>query len=86
MSTPKRCRSCGAAVVWANTPKGKMAIFDAMPQPGLSKGYRIKAGTAVFVGDADPSSGEELYTSHWATCLTAAVHKKPKASPQAGVE
>lgn len=82
-----QCKSCKAPVVWAKSLLGKPVIFDAMPAAWLSKGYRIIDGVATFV-TVDPSMGEELFTSHWATCPNSKTHraaaaaKKRKTQPE----
>lgn len=34
-----RCRTCGAEIVWARMPSGKLSPFDAEPSPDLRRGH-----------------------------------------------
>lgn len=80
------CRSCGALVVWAITPRGKRMPVDVEPSP---------AGNVVLVDPEDPTDPprvvllhteseratvpvEKLHTSHFATCTHAAEHRRPR--------
>jgi hypothetical protein len=69
------CRSCGAAIVWAITEEGKRAPFDAEPID--------MRGTFALVEFMDPerveaqsSSRDRRYRSHFATCPNAAEHRR----------
>lgn len=78
------CRSCGAAVLWVKlVPRGSTAPLDA--EPSTAGNIRMlgernavakvlsKAEIAVARGE-----GEQLYTSHFATCPNSKQHRKPK--------
>lgn len=64
-----RCRSCGAAIIWALTGAGKRIPLDDDPAAEGGR-YRLEPdGVAVYV--AVPLAGEPLYVSHFATCPDA---------------
>jgi hypothetical protein len=67
MST-SRCRSCHKAIVWAKTVTGKSMPLDVEPVEGGN--IQLVDGIAHVV--------ELLYLSHFATCSSAARHRKPK--------
>lgn len=57
------CRSCKAAIVWLKTDRGKNMPVDADTVQD--------DGATVF----DPDQG---MVSHFATCASAAEHRRPK--------
>jgi len=61
----KPCSSCGALIIWAMTPKGKRMPLDARPEKRVVLG--AKTGLAHVL---------DAYTPHWATCPSAAKHRK----------
>jgi hypothetical protein len=69
-----RCRSCGASILFATTPKGKQMLLDAEPQrlvvlePSVLPGEPLTSVAVV----------RSCFTPHFATCPTAAAHRKPK--------
>lgn len=67
------CRSCGAAILWAVTPAGKRMPVDAQPTKRISlDSYGVKT-----FGDLAPVANVvDTYTSHFATCPSAAQHRK----------
>lgn len=72
-----RCRSCGAEIVWAITDHGRKMPLDAKPyEGGSSNGLFVllpdaeRAPSAIAVPPA-AYEGEELHTSHFATCPDA---------------
>ena len=74
-----RCGSCGARVLWVEMVSGKKAPLDADPSPRGN--IRIIDGVGQVVPKAelaDAQAGGLLYLSHFATCATAAQHRKPK--------
>jgi hypothetical protein len=73
MST-SRCRSCHKAIVWAKTVTGKSMPLDVEPVEGGN--IQLVDGIAHVVGKG--AQGELLYLSHFATCSSAARHRKPK--------
>lgn len=79
MSVP--CSSCGAALLWIRTPKGKAMPLDATPDPHGN--IVIRDGLAVVLKleemEQDPSLGQRRFMPHWATCPYAVQHRKAKA-------
>jgi hypothetical protein len=72
------CKSCGAAILWALTRKGKRIPLDATPNP---KGnLTLTGGSATIAEDADlfTASDAVRYVSHFVTCPDAATHRKAK--------
>ena len=71
-----RCRSCGAEIVWAEFASGKKCPFDAEPSPSgewaLNEAYDPPKATKVTRATG---SGEEGFTSHFATCPNAGTHR-----------
>lgn len=79
-----RCRSCGAAIGWTMTERGKRMPVDIDPRPAV-QGFRVLEGpeygdgqtpVAQFVPQA--AGGERLYQSHFATCPQGAQHRRPR--------
>lgn len=75
------CRSCGAPILWALTPKGLRMPLDVEPHP---------EGNVLLVGDgecrpltaAEVTSGahpEQRHRAHFATCPHAAQHRRRRA-------
>ncbi len=80
------CRSCGAKIIWTLTAKGTRMPVDAEPvkngnlviekidepfrahERGEVNNYRSRA---VMVGEGDR-------VSHFATCVNADAHRKPR--------
>lgn len=73
MSQPSKCSSCGAAILWLNTAKGKSMPVDAEPSEGGN--IRISRGVAEVLSKPDQKD-EPLHKSHFATCPNAATHRK----------
>lgn len=72
------CRSCGAGIIWAEMPSGKMNCFDVETSTsGMwaldDRSYPPKAARIVRA----EGSGEEGFTSHFATCKQAAQWRRP---------
>ena len=68
-----KCSSCGAAIVWAKTTKGKRMPVDAEPAAGGNinlDGF----GVARYV-----PAGKGHYKSHFATCPNSAAHRKGRS-------
>jgi len=80
------CRSCGAVVVWAVTPRGKQMPVDVEPSP---------VGNLILVApelqtdpprvlmlhtDSERAEVEpgQLRTSHFATCPNGPAHRRPR--------
>jgi len=69
-----KCRSCGAAIIWALTPSGRRMPLD----PGLTKlgNIVLRDGMALVVVN---STGEPLFRSHFVTCPQASFWRGPRA-------
>jgi hypothetical protein len=74
--TPATCKSCNAAILWAETPNGKRMPLDAQPVPNGN--IVLVDGKATVIGHGETRDGREAWLSHWATCPSAAQHRKPK--------
>lgn len=82
------CKSCSAPVLWVIMPSGKRNPLDAEPSDkgnvraralqtrgemnGHTQGVVLK-GPALEEARA---AGEQLYVSHFATCPSAAQHRR----------
>lgn len=76
MSEPAKCRSCGAAIIWAETPAGKKMPMDAEP---AVDGDWFFQGDKVFKHlKIDETPAPPLHKSHFSSCQNAAQHRKPK--------
>jgi hypothetical protein len=64
------CRSCGAAIIWAETVNGKKMPLDADPAERPNGLFRLEGDKAISV------SGEPVYISHFVTCPNAAQHRR----------
>ena len=73
------CKSCGAPVVWAVTPRGKRTPLDAVTSPDGNVEL-LPDGSVRVLGPLDAEAarlaGAELYLSHFATCPAAAAHRR----------
>ena len=78
------CRSCGAPIVWAKTPKGKMMPVDK--EPSERGTVRLvpndrKELSAYTYGSIEAlqmrSRGVELHAAHFATCTSPSSHRRP---------
>lgn len=83
-----RCGSCGEAIIWATTDKGKNMPINAVPEEGgnlavhrLSDTGELRA-RALKTGDTI-ADWEKRGTAHWATCVNADLHRKKKATGRA---
>lgn len=68
MTEMDRCRTCGAMLRWAVTPKGKLLCLDAAPAADgqwVIEGADCRPYHPLLDGDA------ERYRSHWASCPSA---------------
>ncbi len=76
VGAPTKCRSCGAAVVWATTEAGKLAPYQ-VDEAGR---WVLEHGKARYVGDArqlELGVGSPVYfTSHFAVCEQADQWRK----------
>lgn len=80
MAGTSRCRSCGAAILWATTPSNKSMPLDAEPHPeGTIQAVNGEAVTLRF-SELAVARAERvpLYRSHFGTCPNAALHQKAK--------
>jgi len=71
-----KCRSCGAPILWAETPKGKRIPIDPTPVPDgniflvTREGGRPPLAMPAITGNPD------RWKSHFATCPNADKHRK----------
>jgi hypothetical protein len=65
LEVAQRCSSCGAAIVWAPTAKGKAMPLD------LATEQRVIISRQTGLAHVVPA-----YTPHWATCPSADQHRK----------
>lgn len=76
------CRSCGADIVWAVTAAGKRMPVDAEPVPeGNVALVDLASGEihATVLGEGEALLAEEpLHLSHFATCVFADQHRRPR--------
>ena len=71
------CKSCGAPIIWAKTPKGKRLPLD--PEPVDNGNVILTTEGAVVLGVAvnEPEYAHlDKYVSHFATCPSASSHRK----------
>ncbi len=76
------CKSCGARILWALTATGKRMPIDSEPS---EKGTLFLVGLAAIdhrstLEDARQAREKAAprYTSHFATCPAAAVHRRKR--------
>lgn len=64
------CKSCGAAIVWASTPKGETVPVDATPSAGgtIELSYAGKSVTAITHAGSNGTASGGLHASHFETC------------------
>lgn len=63
-----KCKSCGAEIIWAVTPKGRNTPLDA---------NKIRVAQVTDLdGQLKIEEVHEGHVSHWATCPTADKHRK----------
>lgn len=73
------CRSCGAEVTWVVTTNGKKMPVDAEPDPEgkfLLNDDDPPLATYVHDDQRDGVDVNALYQSHFATCPSAAMHRR----------
>jgi hypothetical protein len=70
------CKSCGAPILFANTPRGRVTPLNADSDPaGTWELVEMDGKTwAVKAHDGAPVK----YVSHFATCPNAHGHRRPK--------
>ena len=77
MSSPTPCRSCGALIRWTKTHSGKAMPLDADPVTvdASTTAPRLYHVSGIPVR-ADAWGWAYGYRPHWATCPSAAGHRK----------
>lgn len=79
-----RCKGCVDHVVWANTPTGKPMPVNVVPGPGgnieLVRSHRGSMFARVLSEEEARSRGRALFKSHFATCPSAGVFRRERAS------
>lgn len=91
MPKQSACRSCGAAIYWTKTAKGKAMPVDVKPdKQGRLVLYSTDSGIQSRHEDDAPkyavrSCQDRRYISHFATCPDAKEHRgASRARPQLG--
>jgi hypothetical protein len=71
------CRTCGAEIVWAEMPSGKMNCFDVKTSPSgmWALDDRSSPPKAAKIVRAEGSS-EPGFTSHFAGCPQASAWRR----------
>ena len=71
------CRSCKAPIVWAETPTGKRAPFDAVPTMRGQWGIDDRTPTPKAAEtDGEANAGTPGFVSLFSTCPQAAEHRR----------
>jgi hypothetical protein len=77
-----RCRSCGAQILWAFTPKGKTIPVEVVPSPKgnlrLFRDYNGQGDNRVEYVSGSELNREAgvLYVSHFVTCPNAEAWRR----------
>lgn len=73
-----RCQSCGAAIRWAKTTKGKPIPLDA--EPCDDGNVVLEANVAIVLGPLErvQRGSETRYVAHFSTCPNAAEHRRAR--------
>jgi len=78
-----QCRSCRAAIIWAETITGRRMPLDKTPTPegNIVLGIRHQQPPLALVKTKQAlvnlhAKGELLYTSHFVTCPQASQHRR----------
>ena len=81
-----RCRSCGAAIIWATTTAtGKPSPYNAEPDPTGGWVIMDAPGGPVAVHAGPTAVGHDRRTSHFATCRDADTWRKTRPGAHANV-
>ena len=77
-----RCKTCGAAVIWCATTKGKaMPVDAAATADGNLRLIRDASGAItahVVAMPPDPSDTGPRHVSHFSTCPNAGQHRRTR--------
>lgn len=78
MSPLQRCRSCGAAIIWARTQKGKAIPVDpeAVNPPATGNILLVANNGTLMAKVGPPAPG--LRKAHFVTCPSADRWRKRK--------
>ena len=85
-----KCKSCGADIIWIVTPNGKKMPCDSQ-KIYYRQNFHTGALTLVLPngkidrGDIDFESEKYGYTSHFATCPSANLHRRAKENQQLSI-
>ena len=71
------CRSCQAEIEWVETKNGKQMPMDVAESP-CKKCAGVGMLTATMERCPTCNGAGHLRLSHFATCPTAAQHRRPK--------
>jgi hypothetical protein len=87
MPQPAKCRSCSAEILWvemvrtgAKNPLDAAATADGTVLIDADGSGRVLTGAEL---EAARAAGTPLRLSHFATCATAATHRKPAVAAAA---
>jgi hypothetical protein len=72
------CRSCGAAIIWAMTGKGRTMPVDARPDPKGNVAVVIDGDTRRAIVGVTPESIGPRHLSHFVTCRDAPKWRKKR--------
>jgi hypothetical protein len=87
------CRSCGAPIRWVLTATGQRMPLNVDPDgqrgnvlvcdtPALARAYAVPPGHAVVLSAGAAAgrrlAGLDLHLSHFATCASAAQHRRKR--------
>lgn len=74
-----RCQSCGAAILWAKTSKGKPIPLDAKPREDGNVVLEPN-GVAFVIGPLErvQRGRETRYVAHFSTCPHADEHRRSR--------
>jgi len=89
VNSPTPCRTCGAPILFIETPRGKLIPVDAerfavVPGPTAKGKFVTSGGRVISASIVDPrvEPGALVgYRAHFATCPGAAAWRNPSKAP-----
>lgn len=78
----RTCSTCLAPIIWARTEQGRAIPLDA--EPNARGNLVLDGAVARHATAADAVLERPHYTSHFANCKDAALHRKPRAPRATG--
>lgn len=82
----ERCSSCGAAIFWAISVNGNRVPINAEPDEDgnvlvmQSRSNPDNKKCTVLTRACEKMPGRRYFTSHFATCVNAAKHRRVRKS------